>query len=40
LDAIDENGNTALHFAAQNSENIQIVKTLLELGTRVVRFII
>lgn len=32
LDAIDENGNTALHLAAQDCENLTIVKTLLELG--------
>ena len=32
LDAIDENGNTALHLAAKKSDSLQIVKTLVELG--------
>ena len=32
LDETDENGNSALHLAAKDSANLNIVKLLVELG--------
>ena len=32
LDETDENGNSALHLAAKDSANLNIVKLLIELG--------
>ena len=32
LDETDENGNSALHLAAKDSRNLNIVKLLVELG--------